>query len=101
MLKFNTMTIDDLDNRMFQLFEELKNRGVLKYKRAFCAACDIPEQNMYNIEKKRNHFTLMHVANICKFYNLDANWIIHKTDDLFMRKNSIQTAHKTPQKSEL
>lgn len=95
------MKIEDLDNRMFELFEELKSRGMLKYKRAFCAACDIPEQNMYNIEKKRNHFTLMHVANICDFYNLDANWIIRRTDNLFMRQHSTQTVHKSTKNIEL
>jgi hypothetical protein len=26
------MSIEDLDNRMFQLYDELKSRGVLKYK---------------------------------------------------------------------
>jgi hypothetical protein len=25
------MSIEDLDNRMFQLYDELKSRGVLKY----------------------------------------------------------------------
>jgi hypothetical protein len=81
------MNIEQLDQRMLQLYEELKSRGVLKYKRAFCSACDIPEQNMYNIQKGINHFTIIHVVNVCKFYNLNANWIIHQTGDLFMRAN--------------
>jgi hypothetical protein len=80
------MNIEDLDNRMLQLYHELKSRGILKYKRAFCAACDIPEQNMYNVEKKRNHFTLIHVANICRYYSLNANWIIDLNETELFRK---------------
>lgn len=95
------MTAEQLDKRMFELYEELKSRNILRFKRTFCDACSIPEQNMYNIKKGINHFTLIHVVNICKFYNIDANWIIHQTGDLFMRASSTQTVHKTPQKSEL
>jgi hypothetical protein len=80
------MTIEQLDNRMFQLLEELKSRGVLKYKRAFCAACGLPEQNLSNIKNGVNHFNLIHVANICEYYNLDANWILRGSEDLFLRK---------------
>jgi hypothetical protein len=50
------MSIEDLDNRMFQLYDELKSRGVLKYKRAFCLAMGLPEQNLSNIKNKVNHF---------------------------------------------
>lgn len=98
------MTIEDLDNRMFQLFDELKNRGVLKYKRAFCLAMGLPEQNLSNIKNKVNHFNLIHVANICRYYNLNANWIIDKSEpDLFRTKklNSTQTVHKSTKKVEL
>lgn len=81
------MTIEDLDNRMFQLFDELKNRGVLKYKRAFCLAMGLPEQNLSNIKNKVNHFNLIHVATICRYYNLNANWIFDKNEtDLFRTK---------------
>jgi hypothetical protein len=46
------MSIEDLDNRMFQLYDELKSRGVLKYKHAFCLAMGLPEQNLSNIKIK-------------------------------------------------
>jgi hypothetical protein len=54
------MSIEDLDNRMFQLYDELK-RGVLKYKR-FSVSMGLPEQNLSNIKNKVNHFNLIHVA---------------------------------------
>lgn len=92
------MTIEQLDNRMFQLYDELKSRGVLKYKRTFCNACEVPEQNWYNIKNKVNHFNLIHVANICEYYNLNANWIVDFSEkELFRRKHSTQTVHKTTQ----
>jgi len=96
------MTIEQLDDRMFQLYNELLNRGVLKYKRAFCAACGLPEQNFANIKNRVNHFNLIHVANVCRFYNLNANWIIDTSEkELFRRKNREQTVNKPLQKSEL
>ncbi len=93
------MTIEQLDERMFKLYDELRNRGVLKYKRAFCAAGGLPEQNISNIKHGVNHFNLIHVANICRFYNLNANWIIDTNEtELFRRKTVTQTLHKLPKK---
>jgi hypothetical protein len=44
------------------------------------------EQNLSNIKNKVNHFNLI-VANICRFYNLNANWVIDKNEkDLFRTK---------------
>lgn len=89
--------IDALDKRMFELYDLLKSLNVLKYKRDFANACGLPEQNLYNIKMKRNHFTLVHVANVCEFYNLDANWIVRSSDNLFMKplKKSTQLVHKS------
>ena len=93
-------TIERLDERMFELFEELKLRGVLKTKRAFANACGIPEQNFYNISKKRNHFNLIHVAKICEFYSINANWILETESNLFIqKKSSTQTVHKSTLKA--
>jgi hypothetical protein len=95
------MSIEDLDNRMFQLYEELKSRGVLKTKRAFCHIMGLPEQNMSNIKNGVNHFNLIHVANICRYYNLNANWVIDRNEtELFKTKKlkSTQTVHKSTEK---
>jgi hypothetical protein len=67
----------------------------------------LPEQNLSNIKNKVNHFNLIHVANICRFYNLNANWVIDKNEkDLFRTKKlskeySTQTVHKTTKKSKI
>jgi|GEM_PF-2972671 len=90
--------IDALDKRMFELFELLKSMGVLKYKRDFANACGLPEQNLYNIKMGRNHFTINHVANVCLFYSINANWIIGTEENLFI-KPSTQTLHKTTLKA--
>jgi hypothetical protein len=42
----------------------------------------LPEQNLSNIKNKVNHFNLIHVANICRFYNLNANWVIDKNEKI-------------------
>lgn len=86
-------TIERLDDRMFELYNLLKSMGVLKYKRDFANACGLPEQNLYNIKMKRNHFTIIHVANICTFYSINANWIIGTESNLFI-KPVTQTLHK-------
>lgn len=80
------MTAEQLDNRMFELYEELKSRNILRFKRTFCDACGIPEQNMYNIKKGINHFTLIHVVNVCKYYGINANWIIDLNETDLFRK---------------
>jgi len=98
LLKFNIMKeIDAFDKTMFKLFDILKSKGLLKYKRDFANACGLPEQNLYNISKGRNHFTINHVANVCLFYSINANWIIGTEENLFIKptKSSTQTVHKT------
>lgn len=89
--------IDSLDKTMFKLFEILKQKGILKYKRDFAKACGLPEQNLYNIKMGRNHFTINHVANICLFYSINANWIIGTEENLFIKptKSSTQIVHKS------
>jgi hypothetical protein len=89
-------TIERLDERMFELFEELKSRGVIKYKRDFANACGLPEQNFYNISQKRNHFNFIHAANVCLFYSINMNWIIETEDNLFIKpnQNRKQTVNK-------
>lgn len=99
------MNIDEIDTRMIQLYHELVKRGVLKYKRSFCLACGLPEQNFNNIAKyKVNHFSLIHVANVCSFYGINANWIIDENEtELFRTKkqNSTQTVHKHAQNCQI
>lgn len=90
------MTLEELDKRMFELYIILKSMGVLKYKREFAYACGLPEQNLYNIKMGRNHFTAVHVANICKFYSINANWIIGTEENLFIKpQKSTQIVHKS------
>jgi hypothetical protein len=67
---------------------------VLKYKR-FCLAMGLPEQNLSNIKNKVNHFNLIHVANICRFYNLNANWVIDKNEKTCLEPSTKTTVHKT------
>jgi hypothetical protein len=41
----------------------------------------LPEQNLSNIKNKSKiNFNLIHVANICRFYNLNANWVIDRNE---------------------
>lgn len=86
--------MNELDIRMFVLYDLLTDMGVLKTKRSFASACGLPEQNLYNIKNGRNHFTFNHVANICIFYSINANWIIGTESNLYI-KPSTQTVHKT------
>lgn len=87
-------TIDDINGKMFELYDELKKRGILKYKRDFANACGLPEQNLYNIKQGRNNFTVVHVMNVCKFYSINANWILGIQDNLFIKPTNTQTIHK-------
>ena len=93
--------IGDINARMFELFSELKKRGILKYKRDFANACGLPEQNLYNIKQGRNNFTVVHIMNLCKFYGINANWILGFEENIFIKPvfNSTQTVHKTTLKA--
>lgn len=85
----------DINKRMFELYDELKLRGILKYRRDFANACGLPEQNLYNIKKGRNNFTVIHVANVCKFYSINANWIFDNEVNIFIKPFNTQTVHKS------
>lgn len=87
-------TINDINDRMFELLKELKKRGILKYKRDFANACGLPEQNLYNIKQGRNNFTVVHIMNLCKFYGINANWIVGNESNLFLKPTNTQTVHK-------
>lgn len=80
--------INEIDNKMLLLMKELKSRGILKYKRDFANACGLPEQNLYNIQQGRNHFTINHVSNVCQFYSINANWIIGTETNLFIKPSN-------------
>ncbi len=93
--------IGEINERMFELFSELKKRGILKYKRDFANACGLPEQNLYNIKQGRNNFTVVHVMNLCKFYGINANWVLGIEENIFIKPvfNGTQTVHKTTLKA--
>lgn len=97
LLKFNIMEkINELDEKMLLLMKELKSRGILKYKRDFANACGLPEQNLYNIQQGRNHFTINHLVNLCRFYSINANWVVGTEQNIFIKPNSgTQTVHKS------
>jgi len=92
-------TIDDINARMFELYDELKSRGILKYKRDFANACELPEQNLYNIKQGRNNFTVVHIMNVCKFYSINANWVLGLETNIFIKPYNTQTVHKTDLKA--
>ena len=77
-------TMDDINGRMFELYDELKSRKILKYKRDFANACGLPEQNLYNIKQGRNNFTFIHAINVCRFYGINMNWIAKTESNLFL-----------------
>jgi len=88
--------INELDEKMLLLMQLLKSMGVLKYKRDFANACGLPEQNLYNIQQGRNHFMLQHVVNVCKFYSINANWVVGTETELFLKpKKKIEVVHKS------
>lgn len=80
------------DIKIFELMISLKILGKIKYDKDFCTAIGIPKQSIVRIKKGLAHFTAKHIENICKVYEVNANWIFGVSDVVFNpAKNSLNT----------
>ena len=56
----------------------------------FYSEIGILRQTVSKIKKGTAHFTVNHIENICKKYNVNANWIFGITDSVYNTKDSIK-----------
>ena len=78
------------DLKIFELIQLLKQLGKIQYDYEFCESIDIKKQNLAPIKKGLAHFTAKHIENICKIYNVNANWIFGTQTKVFNSMKSIE-----------
>lgn len=92
------------DKRMLQLIDVLKKRGDIRFRKEFCDTIGLLKQNLVNIKKGTQYFTVEHIRKACKEYNINANWVIGLSDQIsrvqaeihFIGANKV--ANNTPKK---
>jgi DNA-binding Xre family transcriptional regulator len=67
--------MNSTDLKILELIDFLVNTGKIVYAKDFCAVIGIPKQSITRIKQGKAHFTAEHIANVCKMYNVNANWI--------------------------
>lgn len=71
------------DGQMMRLISILKVNGVISNRQEFCDAVGVLKQNIINIKKGTQHFSLWHVLNASKQYNVNSNWILGLEKEVF------------------
>lgn len=74
------------DKKIFELIEMFKANSTIRFEQDFCDLVNIPRQTLYRIKKELAHFTPEQIKNICKLYNVNANWIFG------IEKNTFRTS---------
>lgn len=71
------------DTKILVLIDMLIAVGTIDYAKDFCAAIGMPKQSITRIKQGKAHFTTEHISNICKIYNINANWIFGSEKNIF------------------
>ena len=80
------------DVKIFELITLLKELGKIQFDYEFCESIEIPKQSIPRIKKGIAHFTARHIENICNVYEVNANWIFEKENNVF---NNVKTSTKS------
>lgn len=80
------------DIKIFELIILLKSLGKIEFDYEFCDSIGIQKQNLAPIKKGLAHFTAKHIENVCKVYEVNANWIFDNSKNIF---NQVKTTAKS------
>lgn len=78
--------MENIDAKILFLIEKLKELEIIKSESKFCESIELKKQNLYRIRKGLAHFTPYHILNICKEYDVNANWIFSIQKNTFIEK---------------
>ncbi|MFV0141055.1 hypothetical protein [Empedobacter falsenii] len=73
----------ELNARVLQVMEFLQNSGVVKNDIEFADAAGITKQHLTNMRINKTFFGSVDIMNICKAYNLNANYIFGIEDNMY------------------
>jgi hypothetical protein len=68
--------MEKIDSKILSLIEDLKILNKINSDTDFCERVGLLKQNLSRIKKGIAHFTPVHIANISKVFNVNANWIL-------------------------
>jgi DNA-binding Xre family transcriptional regulator len=71
------------DTKILELIDLLLNTGKIIYEKDFCEAVGVLKQNLTRIKQGKAHFTAEHIKQICKVYEVNANWIFDVQKKMF------------------
>ncbi len=63
------------EQRIIKFVDHLQDRGEIRFKKEFYDTTGIRRQYFRNVSIGNNRFTTTQISEICKHYNVNANWI--------------------------
>lgn len=75
--------------RMLQVIEILRANGDIQLRQEFYDTIGIARQTIYNIRQGTQYFTVDHIQKACKQYNINSNWILGLSDEVFREQAAI------------
>lgn len=75
--------MDEVNSRILELIERLKQLGVITYDKDFCDIIGLHKQNLNNIKNQRQSFTADQILKMSKVYNVNVNWIFGHEKKIF------------------
>lgn len=79
------------DQKIIRLISYLKFKRIINTEKEFCESTNVIRQTLYKIRNSTASFTVEHIENICRNYNVNANWIFGIQNNVFNSPDSIET----------
>lgn len=87
--------MNQTDAKILELSAILKQLGLVKSQAEFCREIGFMRQNVRKVKSGEAHFSLEHLAMICKVYNVDANYLFNRSKSPFLKSITTDNhAHK-------
>jgi len=89
--------MNEVDQRLLKLIHILKQDGKEKLIDSIYEKIEIIEQTVYKIRKGEKHFTVKHIYNFRKHYQVSLEWVYGLSDEIYIIgfQNSAKTVQKT------
>lgn len=73
------------EERLVYFIDMLKDSGIIRFKEEFFEATGIKRQYYTKVKNGDVRFTTNHIYQICKHYNLNANWVFGTEENIFLK----------------
>lgn len=75
----------EIDQRILLLIPILKDLNMIESGTDFATSIGMKKQNLNNIKNGIASFRPNHIKNICKTFNVNANWIFSLQENVFRK----------------